>query len=72
MFGEDAMIAFTTEYASRTAVDLEDLPYWEICAALDPMQNLSEWGYDPVTEATMRRKLDAFVERALGGLAPVD
>lgn len=72
MFGEDAMIAFTTEYASRTAVDLEDLPYWEICAALDPMQNLSEWGYDPVTEATMRRKLDAFVERALGGLASVE
>lgn len=70
MFGGDVMTAFTTEYASRTTVDLEDLPCWEICAALDPMQNLSEWGYDPVTEATMRHKLNAFVERALSELAP--
>ena len=71
MFGEDAMAAFTTEYASRSTVDLEHLPFWEICAALDPMHHLSEWGYDPVTEAAMRHKLDVFVERALDELAPL-
>lgn len=64
-FGSDAMDTFTTEYRSLTDIDMTNLPYWDLCAALRPCSKLSGWGLDEVTEQRMRERHALFVDRAI-------
>jgi aminoglycoside phosphotransferase (APT) family kinase protein len=64
-FGLDAMRQFTEQYQSPTTFDLTHLPYWDLYAALRPVANISTWGFDAVTEKTMRDKHRSFVAQAL-------
>jgi aminoglycoside phosphotransferase (APT) family kinase protein len=67
--GSGAMADFTTRYISMTSIDLTDLPFWELHVASGAAAHLSEWGLDPATEADMRLKTNAFLERAASDLA---
>src|SRR5207245_5037921 len=42
-FGVDAMHDFTARYRAMTSVDLVNLPYWDLYAALRPVSNIAEW-----------------------------
>ncbi len=64
-FGEDAMHQFTAHYATRTTVDLTNLPYWDLCAALRPAFQIATWAGDPVTEQRMRDRHRWFVSQAM-------
>jgi aminoglycoside phosphotransferase (APT) family kinase protein len=68
-FGADAMETFTTRYRSSTAVDVANLPYWDLCAALRPCSKIANWGLEAVTERRMRDQHAWFVGRGLAGLA---
>ncbi len=68
-FGIDAMQEFTERYRSLAAIDVTNLPYWDLCAALRPCSKLSEWGLDAVTEQRMRQRHHLFVARALDELS---
>lgn len=64
-FGIDAMLTFTQRYLSLTSLDLTDLPYWDLCAALEPASRLGDWGLDDITEKRMREQHHWFVNQAL-------
>lgn len=53
-FGIDAMHRFTRDYQSMASIDLTNLPYWDLCAALRPISQIAGWGLDDLTEKTMR------------------
>lgn len=64
-FDQHAMVEFTTYYCAANAIDLTNLPYWDLCAALRPAGKLGTWGLEPTTEAAMRAKHAWFVDQAL-------
>jgi aminoglycoside phosphotransferase (APT) family kinase protein len=64
-FGPDALIAFTDRYRALMTVDLTNLPYWDLCAALRPCGKLAGWGLDAATERQMRERHAQFVAAAL-------
>jgi aminoglycoside phosphotransferase (APT) family kinase protein len=64
-FGVEAMNDFTEDYLSLTTIDLTDLPYWDLRAALRPCGRLASWGLDAATEQRMRERHGWFVSRAL-------
>lgn len=66
--GPAAMEQFTERYRSMTALDVTDLPYWDLRAALRPASKLSTWELSPAVEQRMRAQHRIFVERAVGGL----
>ncbi len=63
-FGIDAMNEFTHQYQSPATIDFNNLPYWDLCAALRPASRLSDWGLDTATEKSMRERHKWFVEAA--------
>jgi aminoglycoside phosphotransferase (APT) family kinase protein len=70
-FGIDAMRDFTAHYRAMTAVDLVNLPYWDLYAALRPVSNIAEWagawselGRTDITEASMRAGHKEFITQA--------
>jgi aminoglycoside phosphotransferase (APT) family kinase protein len=66
----DAVAAFTERYLARAGLDEpEDLPFWDLSAALDPILNLHTWGHPPETEAIMRRRLVGFIDDAIARIA---
>jgi len=72
LLGVQAMADFTRHYQSMTAITLDNLPYWDLCAALRPMHVIAEWaepwpalGRPDVTEETMRRDHQMFVAQAM-------
>ncbi|MGV3616749.1 MAG: phosphotransferase family protein [Fimbriimonas sp.] len=72
VLGREAAFDFTRRYQALTRIDLKDLPYWDLCASLRPISNLSEWaasypdlGRPDITEATMARDHQEFVAQAL-------
>lgn len=67
-FGIDAMRRFTERYRAITAVDLANLPYWDLSAALAAAGELHAWGLDAPAEHAMREKLALFIERACARL----
>ena len=69
-FGIDAMHHFTDQYQSLTTIDLTNLPYLDLFAALRPASKLSEWGLDDLTETTMREGHRWFVTQAFEKLSP--
>jgi aminoglycoside phosphotransferase (APT) family kinase protein len=68
-FGEAAMHSFTRQYCSQVTLDLANLPYWDLWAALRPANRLSEWASDSASERDMREKHRLFVNRAFEMLA---
>jgi aminoglycoside phosphotransferase (APT) family kinase protein len=65
-FGTEAMQMFTQQYgALRPALDLSHLPYWDLCAGLRPIGQISGWGLDPATEQRMHADLQWFIAQAL-------
>jgi aminoglycoside phosphotransferase (APT) family kinase protein len=68
-FGADAMQRFTQRYHALAAVDLTQLPYWELGAALRRAGQIGQWGLDERAERTMREQLRWFIEQAFQTLA---
>jgi aminoglycoside phosphotransferase (APT) family kinase protein len=80
IFGRGAMDSFTQQYHTRMAIDLTDLPYWDLYAALRFMRltgaDLAEWAafYPPfgrpdITEETLREHYQYFINQAYAKLA---
>jgi aminoglycoside phosphotransferase (APT) family kinase protein len=69
-FGVEAMQTFTTRYLAGAAADLDvaNLPYWDLCAALRPCGKLSSWGLDAAAERQLRERHHTFVAQALAAL----
>lgn len=76
-FGEDAMRSFTESYRALTRIDWAALPHWDLWAALRPMSRLAVWApvyatpslaRPDITEQSMRRDHQRFVEQALQSL----
>ncbi|MDP9471812.1 MAG: phosphotransferase [Chloroflexota bacterium] len=67
-FGVDAMYEFTDQYRSLTTVNMSNLPYWDLWAALRPSSTISGWGLDAATEQRMSERHQLFVSRALDEL----
>ncbi|WP_409175352.1 phosphotransferase family protein [Brevibacillus fortis] len=64
-FGVEAMHEFTLHYQSASkTLDYTQLPYWDLCAALRPASNLSDWGLEKRIEETMRERHSLFVMQA--------
>lgn len=60
----------TRRYLAQAGMaEPDDLPFWDLGAALDPLLNLHTWGHPPDTEAMMRRKLVGFIDDAIARLA---
>lgn len=68
-FGIDAMRGFTRHYASMAKIDLANLPYWDLCAALRPAFKIAEWAADGVVEQKMREQHRLFVAHAFERLS---
>lgn len=65
-FGVDAMNHFTHQYKSiMTTLDDNNLPYWDLWAALKPISSFNQWGLDKSTEQRMRERHHLFVRQAL-------
>jgi aminoglycoside phosphotransferase (APT) family kinase protein len=64
--GGSAMDEFTRRYESiATAIDLTDLPYWDLWAGVRLRAHMAEWGLDNGTATAMRAGLEAFFAQAL-------
>jgi aminoglycoside phosphotransferase (APT) family kinase protein len=78
-FGSDAMESFTQEYARQyasvaleapeTPVDLTNLPYWDLCAALRHLANIPAIAHDPEDEARLRTQHRQFTSWAFARLS---
>jgi Ser/Thr protein kinase RdoA (MazF antagonist) len=71
IFGLSAMNDFTQQYRSVTGINVINLPYWDLYAALRPASHIAEWAavYPPlgrpdITEETMREGHRLFVTQA--------
>jgi aminoglycoside phosphotransferase (APT) family kinase protein len=67
-FDADAVETFTSLYRSMTAIDVTNLPYWDLAAALKPCGRLAGWGLDEDMEYRMRERHTLFVRLALTAL----
>jgi len=68
--GAQAIEAFTRRYeTTATAIELTDLPYWDLWAALRLGRHISDWGLEERTETIIRQRLDSFVADALEKLS---
>jgi aminoglycoside phosphotransferase (APT) family kinase protein len=69
-FGSDALHQFTYHYQSLvTALDVTNLPYWDLCAALRPASKIGEWVADATKERIMRERHKWFVTQAYEALS---
>ena len=64
----DAMDRCTEIYAALTAIDLDALPYWDLCAALRPAGRLNIWASNSAAEVRMRERHRLFVAQAFARL----
>lgn len=71
-FGADFMHEFTHHYQTLNPIDLTDLPYWDLRAALRPASLLSEWAPDAAAEQRMRESHHQFVAQAFQKLSEQD
>jgi len=76
MLGADAMESFTTRYAACSHAVLDDLPFWDLAAALRPAAGIVDWaagwaasGRPDITEEVMRAKHRRFRTAALERMA---
>ncbi len=77
IFGRQAMETFTDRYLSLSQVNTEQLPYWDLCAALRAAPSIGDWAaafplFDrpDITEERLRAALEEFTEAALGRIDP--
>jgi aminoglycoside phosphotransferase (APT) family kinase protein len=63
--GSDAMHEFTDLYLSMATIDIDDLPRWDLCAALRPCSKLSTWGLHAAVEQQLRERHALFVRDAI-------
>ncbi len=68
-FDFDAADGFAEQYRSLRDVDMTDLPYWDLLAALRPAGEIGGWASTPAAEDHMRARHHAFTERAMVALA---
>lgn len=64
-YGPDATHDFTRHYLAEAAIDVTNLPYWDLCVALRPIAPFNKMFPDEATATTMRARHTSFVERAL-------
>ncbi|GHO85810.1 phosphotransferase [Dictyobacter formicarum] len=67
-FGREAMEDFTQHYQSLNAIDYDNLPYWDLCAALRPAGQLSTWIADIDKERALCASHHWFITQALAQL----
>jgi aminoglycoside phosphotransferase (APT) family kinase protein len=76
-FGDAAMHEFTDRYRAHRAIDVQNLPRWDLAVALRPMSNLPRWASSyaappinrpDITERSMRDGHRRFVQHALAAL----
>jgi aminoglycoside phosphotransferase (APT) family kinase protein len=73
MLGRAAMETFTLAYASaQPHLDMTDLPYWDLYAALRPVNNISDWaggwaelGRPDITSPVLRAAHREFADQAM-------
>jgi aminoglycoside phosphotransferase (APT) family kinase protein len=63
-FGREVMQRFTQQYLSINPIDITNLPYWDLCAALRPISKAAEWSEWAAGEQTMRERHRWFVSQA--------
>ena len=63
------MQRFTQYYQSIAALDLTNLPAWDLFAALRPAFKIAEWADDAVAEQRMRERHSLFVAQAFEKLS---
>lgn len=69
-FGIDAMHSFTQRYtALMTALDVANLPYWDLYAALRPIGQISTWTANETKKQAMRAGHSLFVAHAFERLS---
>lgn len=68
-FGVEAMESFTQHYKSVTPLDYTNLPYWDLLAALRPMNRIGEWAGDAIIEKRMRERHKIFITQAFEELS---
>lgn len=65
-FGYDAMANYTRQYqAIMNQLDYENLPYWDLWAALRPIAQFSDWAQDEATRKLWRERHQLFSQQAL-------
>jgi Ser/Thr protein kinase RdoA (MazF antagonist) len=65
LVGSDAATGFTNAYSASADIDLSNLPWWDLRAALRVCGRLESFGLDPDTEVQVRRRHRAFVDDAM-------
>ena len=67
-YGVKAMQRFTDHYRSQSSINIANLPYWDLYAALETIHKIGTWGLDPKAEEKMRARQHWFTSRALEGI----
>ncbi len=68
-FGREVMLDFTHRYLALYPVDLTNLPYWDLCAALRSSFQIESWAPDARSAEHMRTLRRWFVNRAFEKLS---
>ena len=68
MYGEAAMHTFTQHYLAHHALDLTDLPVWELYAGYAALDSLADWGLPAAVEKHRRQRTRQFLSRAAADL----
>lgn len=68
-FGHEAMAYFSQHYQSITEQDFNELPYWDLHAALRPAGKLEGWGLAPEIMQNMIQRHQHFVEQAIENMS---
>lgn len=63
-FGMDAMHEYTRRYQALNPIDFTNLPYWDLCIALRPANQISSWAPDKAAKNRMRERHALFVQQA--------
>jgi aminoglycoside phosphotransferase (APT) family kinase protein len=66
--GMEAMQTYTRLYLGFNPLDLRSLPYWDLCVALRPANQISHWAEDEAAKLRMRQRHHLFVDQALEAL----
>jgi aminoglycoside phosphotransferase (APT) family kinase protein len=66
--GIDAMRRFTADYLALSPINVTQLPYWDLFAALRPASKIGEWAGDEKVEQHMRAGHRAFINQAFDAL----
>lgn len=68
-FGIEAMHTYTRLYTGFNPIDLTALPHWDLCVALRPANQISQWATDDAAAHRMRQRHHHFVTQAVAALA---